>query len=98
MRVGVFRVGGDDFRLDLKGFSPNLASWRVFCCSLVGYLRTSEVNFAAHKSISLAKLFRKREHVLGFPQHGVNTKKNRGEIPCKTAKKLNSNHSSKAQW
>ena len=34
----------------------------------------------------------------GFPQNGVNTKKNRGEIPCKPAKRLNSNHFSKAQW
>ena len=34
----------------------------------------------------------------GFPQNGVNTKKNRGEIPCRGAYKLNSNHFSKAQW
>ena len=57
VRVGVFRVGGDDFRLDLKGFSPNLASWMVFCCSQVGYLCTSEVNFAAHKLLLLISQF-----------------------------------------
>ena len=50
---------------------------------------------APHRRKLSAKLFRKIHFLLDVP---LKTKKNRGEIPCKTAKILNSNHFSKAQW
>ena len=40
----------------------------------------------------------KYSFVCEFPAKYSETKKNRGEIPCKPAKRLNSNHFSKAQW